>query len=307
VRFSTPKVAKDGFMSAGRVLVGFSEGSASNLVARVLVPELGIALGQALDIERVPGDNGLLSLRHAAGAQPDGATLVIVIQTHIIGALLKGEEGAPLQGLAPIAMLAKWPMVIAVGCDSEITSVADLVARARNRNGVLTYGASAVGGAPHLAAVLFAAMTGIDLRLRVYAETDVLYADLAAGDIALTFNNTMSVLPLARAGRLRMLGSCGAQRMAAAPDVPAVAETVAGYEVVNWVGLAGPAGLDAGTVSRINTAANAATASGDVASWLDASGMERIAATPAAFAAHLATEVRRWGPVVRAAGITVPG
>lgn len=283
-----------------RLLVGFSEGSASNIVARMIAGPMGEHLGRTIAIERLPGENGALSAERVARAAPDGNTLGITIQTHLIASLLYPRKGCdPLVDFAPVALLARWPMVLAVSHSLGVASLDELLALARSRPGELVYGASALGGSPHLAALLFAAMTGIDMRLRVYAETDALYEDLGAGRLALTFNNTMSVLPLARAGKLRMIACTGAARAAAAPDLPTVIESgLPGYDVVNWIGIVAPAATPQPIVDRINAASARTVQSARVRELFREHGMEPVAAPPDDFAAYLRAETDRWGRFV---------
>jgi len=279
-----------------RLVVGFSEGSASNLVARMIAPALSTFLDQPVTIERLPGENGALCAEHVGRAAPDGRTLAIAIQTHVIASLLyRRKRYDPIADFAPVAMLARWPTVLAVSNTLGVTSVGQLVALARSRPGELVYGASAIGGSPHLSAMLFGAMTGIDMRMRVYDETNTLYADLAEGRLAATFNNSMSVLPHARAGRLRMLATTGALRSPAAPEVPTMAEAgVPGYEVVNWIGILAPSGTPPALLARLNEAAARAVQSPEVRELFAARGMEPAAASPADFGRHLRAEIDRW-------------
>lgn len=279
-----------------RLLVGFSEGSASNIVASMIAPTLSAFLSQTVRVERLPGENGALCAEHVACAAPDGRTLAIAIQTHLIGSLLQTRKRYdPIADFAPVAMLARWPMILAVSNALGVTSVDELIALAKSRPGELVYGASAIGGSPHLAAILFRAMTGLDMRLRVYTETNTLYADLAQGRLAVTFNNSMSVLPLARAGKLRMLATTGAVRSPAAPELPTMAETVPGYEVVSWIGVLAPAATPSPIVARINEATARTVQATQVRELFRAHGMEPVVASPADFARHLRVELDRWG------------
>lgn len=285
-----------------RLLVGFSEGSASNIVARMIAPALSTCLNQAVSIERIPGENGALSAEHVARAAPDGRTLAIAIQTHAIGSLLFARKRYdPIADFAPVAMVARWPMMLCVSNTLGVTTVNELIALATAQPGELVYGTSALGGSPHLAALLFAAMTGVDMKLRVYGETNTLYADLEAGRLAATFNNSMSVLPLARAGKLRMLATTGPSRSPAAPELPTVTEgAVPGYEVVNWIGILAPAGTPTDVIARINEATARTVQTPEVRELFQTRGMEPVAASPADFAGHLRTEIDRWARFIEA-------
>ena len=284
------------------LLVGFSEGSASNIVAQMIGPALGKALNQTVRIERILGENGALCAERVARAAPDGRTLAIAIQANIIGSLMHAKKRyAPLVDFAPVALFAKSPMVLAASNALGVTTVADLIALARSQPGQLTYAASALGGAPHLAGVLFNLMADIRMQLRVYAETNELYADLAEGRIAATFNNIMSALPLARAGKLRILAVTGVERSPRAPDVPTLDEAaLPGYEIMNSIGLVAPAATPASIVARINAATAQAVRAPEVRQSLLASGMEPVVASPGAFATHLRAEMERWSTFINA-------
>jgi len=284
------------------LLIGFSEGSASSIVARMIAPALGKALNQTVRLERVLGENGAICMERIARAAPDGRTLAIAIQANIIGSLLHDRKRYdPLTDLAPVALIAKSPMVLAVSNTLGVTSVGGLIALARSQPGELTYAASAIGGAPHLAGVLFNVMTNANMQLRVYAETDALYADLEAGHISVTFNNIMSALPLARAGKLRMLAVTTAERSLIVPEVPTIAEAaLPGYEIMNAIGLVAPATTPAAIVARINAATVWSITTPEVSQALLASGMEAIVAAPDIFAAYLHATLARWSEFISA-------
>jgi tripartite-type tricarboxylate transporter receptor subunit TctC len=279
-----------------RLLVGFSKVSASNIVAQLLAPALGKALGVRMDVVCLPGDNGMRAIEETARAMPDGRTLCMTVPTHILGALLGRKAGCDVvRDCAAVALFARNPLVLAVSPALGIATLSDLVARAKSHPGELVYGASAIGGGPHLAALLFCDKAGVRMSLRVYAETHVLYDDLCAGRLALTFNNTMSALPLAAQGRLKLLGATSATRSAAAPAVPTFTELgLPGYVFENWVGVLAPAATPAPTIARLNEAVRRAVASSGVRDQLFALGMETVDTTPDQFAAHLRTEQARW-------------
>lgn len=279
-----------------RLLVGFSEGSGSNIAARMISPTLSKVLDQTVTVERVEGENGARCVERLARAAPDGRTLAIAAQAQVIGMLLHQQRCDPLVDLAPVAVFAKWPMVLAVSNSLGVTSVREFITLAQSQPGRLTYASSAIGGAPHLAGVLFCVMAGIDMRLRVYAETHTLYADLAQGRIAATFNNIVSALPLARAGKARMLAVTGLARSPMAPEVPTVHEAaLERYEVVNWLGIVAPPATPAAIITRINAAIARTVETPDVRNTLLAHGMEPVVAAPEAFTTHMRAEIDRWG------------
>ncbi|MBI3069194.1 MAG: tripartite tricarboxylate transporter substrate binding protein [Betaproteobacteria bacterium] len=284
-----------------RLLVGFSEGSGSNVVARMISPTLSEVLNQTVTVERVEGENGARCVERLAHAAPDGRTLAIAAQTQIIGTLLHKRRYDPLVDFVPVAVFAKWPMVFAVSNTLGITSVSEFITLAQSQPRQLTYASSAIGGAPHLAGVLFSVMAGIDMQLRVYSETNTLYVDLVQGRIAATFNNIVSALPLARAGKVRMLAVTGRARNPMAPEVPTLDEAaLAGYEVVNWLGIVAPAATPAAIITRINAAMARTVETRNVRDTLLAHGMEPVVAAPEAFATHIRAEIERWGKFINA-------
>jgi tripartite-type tricarboxylate transporter receptor subunit TctC len=279
-----------------RLLVGFSQGSVSNIVARLLTPALEQALGQAVHIDQCPGENGAIAAERLAKAAPDGLTLGMAVPTHLIGSLIgEVQRYDPLADFAAVAMIARNPMVLAVGSGLGVASVQELITLARTRPGELAYGASAVGGGPHLGAVLFSALTGVSLERRVYDETNVLFDDLAEGRIALTFNNPTSVLPQARLGRLKMLAVTSALPSALVPGVPTLASSgVPGYEYTSWVGVLAPAGVPPLVQARLHEGVRRAAASAEVLQGLQALGLDPVRDTAGSFGMHLRAEWQRW-------------
>ena len=282
------------------LLVGFSQGSASNIVAQIIAPALGNALGRAIHIVHLPGENGALAAEQLARAAADGNTLGITVQAQLIGSLLGDRRRYnPLQDFSPVALFARNPMVLAVSNSLNVHSVTDLIALARSQAEPLVYGASAIGGLPHLAAALFASRTGIPIRMRVYAETNDLYEDLHNGRIALTFNNTMSALPLAKAGKISILGVTSLIPSELAPGYPAIAQSaLPDFEVMSWVGLWAPAGTPTAIVDRLNAAVTQTVQTAAIATALHDHGIEPVCETPGYFATHLRNELTRWAPFV---------
>ena len=288
--------------AAIQVLVGYSQGSASNILAQAVCPTLSKLLGQAIDIVPLPGDNGALAAARLAGARADGLTLGITVQAQVVGSLLDEQRRYdPLRDFSPIALFSRNPMVLLVSNSLNVHSAAELIALAKARPGELAYGVSAVGGMPHLAAALFASMAGIDIRMRVYAETNVLFEDLVAGRIALSLNNPMLALPLAKAGKIGILATTGVTPSALAPEFPTLAQTaLPGYEVVSWVGLWGPAGMPEDQVNRLNSAMTQTVETPAVSKALREQGVEPVAEPPAYFAQRLRETLARWQPFISA-------
>lgn len=283
-----------------RLVVGFSPGSASHNVAQAIVPGLSAHLRRPVELALHPGESGTLAARMVAAAPSDGNTLLIAtLGTHALVPAIDPACGYhPLNDFTPISLLLTAPLILAVPSTACIHSIAALIGAARTADPPLIYGCSAIGGAPHLAAELFAYRAGVTLQHARYNDTRQLYTDLLAGRIALSFNNVMSMLPLIRERRLVPLGTTGRQPHPALPDVPPVAsDGLADYELTNWLGVVGPAKLPETAIAEIN--AGFATAAREAAA---ASGI--AASTPETFALLLQREWQRWAPVVQELGWT---
>ena len=286
-----------------RLVVGFSAGSASDDIANLIAAPLGEQLNRRVAIERIAGDSGTLGAHAVARSAPDGNTLfVATLGTHALAPHARKNLPYDAQrDFAPVSLLTQSPMLLACHPSLPAQNVNEFIAHARAHPGALalTYGTSAIGGAPHLAAELFQSVTGVALRHARYDETSKLYADLEAGRIALSFNNIMSMLPRCTSGKLRALGVTSVQRSAIAPDVPTLAESsLRSCEVSNWVGLVAPRGTPAARLDALSKAAAAVIDSAGVTATLNKAGITPCGSTPAAFGQFIASELERWRPVV---------
>ena len=287
-----------------RIVIGFSPGSASDDIARLIAAPLGKQLGQAVAIERIAGDNGALAARAVAQSAADGNTLLVAtLGTHALAPHVHNVRNDlpyhPINDFAPVSLLTQSPMLLACHPALPVNNINEFITHARARPAALAYGTSATGGAPHLAAELFQSVTGVTLRHALYDDTQKLYADLEAGRIALSFNNIMSMLPRCNAGTLRALGVTATQRSPVAPHIPTLAECgVNGGEVSNWLGLVAPRGTPVPWLDTIAQAAAAAINSNEVAVVLNRCGITPCGSTPVQFGRFIASELTHWKPVV---------
>lgn len=284
-----------------RLVLGFSPGSASDQVARLIVPALASALGRDIRIELEPGSNGADAACEVATARADGETLFMAtLGTHALAPHL--EENLPydpLHHFAPVALVATAPLLLACHPSLPVSNVSDLVKVGRREPRTISYGTSAIGGAPHLAAELFQHMTGIEMRHARFDHTDRLYEDLEAGHIAVSFNNMMSMLPRCESKTLRALGVTSARRSAAAEEIPTIAESgLPGYEVSNWLGIVAPRRTPAPVVAELNAAVGKALANATIVETFRAAGVTPCGGSPQAFFDFITREIGRWGPIV---------
>lgn len=289
-----------GRLKAIRLVLGFSPGSASDEIARALAPALSRTLGASIDIELRPGANGSTAAAQVADAPADGNTLfVATLGTHALAPHLNPAlPYDPVHHFSPVSLVAKAPLVLACHPSLDIENAQALIALARAQPSALGYGTSAVGGAPHLAAELFQDMAGIALCHVRFDRTGDLYNELEAGRIALSFNNAMSMLPRCRSGRLQALGVTSTERSLAAPEIPALgADTLPGYDVSNWVGIVAPRATPRAVVGDLSAAIAAALQDEEVRETFLRAGVTPSPTTPENFAAFIAAEIARWGPV----------
>jgi len=298
-------------LPALRLVLGFSPNSASHNVARAVAPSLARELGRPVELVLHPGESGAAAARMVAALPPDGHTLLVAtLGSHALVPAMNARCGYhPLDDFTPISLLLTAPLILAVPASTGIANLAALIEAARNADLPLSYGTSAVAGAPHLAAALFAHRVGVRFRHARYDDTRDLYADLVAGRIALSFNNVMSMLPLIREGALVALGSTGRAPHPALPDVMPIAAgagldagldaQLADYAVTNWLGVVGRSGLPAAPVAEVGAALTAA------ARRLVAAGESDVCASPPdTFAELIRSEWQHWTPIVRALGWT---
>jgi len=282
------------------LVIGFSPGSMSDDIAKILVDALRSECNIAMTVTRQLGENGIAAARSIAARAPDCMTLFMAtLGTHAIAPLLNVPAPYdPLTDFAPVSLLTQSPMLLACHPSLGVRSVAELIARARQAP-PLTYATSATGGAPHLAAELFESFTGTRMRHLRYDETEQLYRDLEAGRVALSFNNIASMLPRCKRGALTALGVSTAARSTAAPELPTLAEAgVAGYEMSNWTGLVAPPGTPRDVAAALSEVFAAALRAPRTSALLAAQGITPRATSPQEFTAFMTVERARWRSVV---------
>lgn len=295
-----------------RILVGFAAGGGTDIVARLMAEPMRAALGQPVLIETRAGSSGQIAALAAARAAPDGTTLLLATAGEIVNApLLSPGRLAydPARDLAPITNAVRVPNVLVVGAGVPAGNAAELLALARAQPGALTYGSSGVGNLAHLNGELINRLAGVQLTHVPYRGAAAAIADVVAGRVTMMFSGLPVLMPLVREGRLKIIGVTSATRLAALPDVPALAETpaLAGYELENWFGLFAPAGLTADMTAAIHAAAVGALRDADVARRMAEQGVQPDPGTPSQFAAFLARESTKLAEIIRAANITLEG
>lgn len=292
-----------------RIIVPFTPGGSSDVLARAVGTELARSLGQAVVIENVPGAGGSLGSERVAKSPPDGYTLLMGhIGTLAVNPALYPKLGYdPVRSFAPVAWVARVPNVLVVNPSVPARDLREFVALAKAKPGSLAYGSGGNGSAAHTTMEYFKLQTGTSLLHIPYKGTAPSVTDLLAGQVQALFTGAPALLPHIKAGKMRALAVSSGKRLAVLPDVPTVAESgipgTKGFEADQWYGLVAPAGTPADIVALLNQHVNKALALEEVRTRLATEGAEPTPATPQAFAQLIAEEIPRWHKVVEAARI----
>ena len=295
-----------------RIVVPFAAGGTTDILARAMAPELGKAFGQTFIVDNKPGAGGNLGADNVAKSPPDGYSLLMgTVGTHGINqSLYPKMPFDPIKDFAPITLVAGVPNVLvmnpAKAQAAGINSVADLIRYAKANPGKLNMASSGNGTSIHLSGELFKTMTGTFMVHFPYRGSGPALLDLIGGSMDLMFDNLPSALPQIKAGKLKALAVISAQRSAAIPELPTLAESgIKGYDASSWFGLLAPAGTPSDIVNRLQVESAKALNSPALKERLLAQGAIPSGMPPADFARFIAAETKKWAQVVKASGAVV--
>ena len=286
-----------------RLIVPFGAGSANDIVARIVAPPLSEALGRPIVIENRAGAAGNIGAELAAKAPPDGHTLMVANIAHSVSATLYSKLGYDLvRDFAPVSLLAGGSFLLAVHPSVPARSQKELVALAKSRPGEINFATSGAGII--LAAALFQNLTGTKMTTVQYKSTPDAIIALVSGEVSVGLPSTSAAVPHVRAGKMRGLGVTSSRRSHMAPEIPTVAEAgVPGYEASPWYGFVVPAGTPKEIVARLHAESVKALARPDVKQHFGTTDLALIGSTPEQFAAHIRSEIEKWGKIVKATGM----
>ena len=287
-----------------RLIVPFPPGGGGDALARPLAQRLSEVWGQQVIVENRGGAGGNLGAYAAANAPPDGYTLLLGAAFLSINPMLYPASGYnPFTDLAPVTLLTVIPNVMLVPNSSPTNSVREFIDHAKANRGSVTFASTGIGASPHLSGELFKRMAGIEMTHVPYRGAGPAMNDLIPGRVSTMFSNLPGVIPQVLSKTVRGLGVTSARRSAAAPDIPAIGETVPGYEVSSWWGLFVPGKTPAGIVQKLHADTVAALRHDSVKARYEAIGAPVSPSTPAELAALVRTDVEKWGPIIKDAGI----
>lgn len=287
-----------------RVISGFPPGSGADITARIIGARLSDALGQQVVVDNRPGAGSNIAAEIAAKSPADGYTLFIGTVANTINATLYSKLPFDFaRDFAPVALTTAAPNVLVVHPSVPAKSVKELIALARSRPGQLNFASAGTGTAPHLSGELFNAMAGVRMVHIPYKGSPPAVTDLLAGEVALMFSPSSTVLPHVKTGRLRALAVSTATRLPSLPELPTVAESgLKGYETITWFGFVAPARTPPAVVARLNAEIVKVLALPEVRNLFASQGIETLGGTPEQFAEYIREEIAKWAKVIRLSG-----
>jgi tripartite-type tricarboxylate transporter receptor subunit TctC len=287
------------------IVIGFPPGGAIDTIARVMAPKMSADLGQPVVIENKAGAGGVIGMQSVARAEPDGHTVFMGTMGNfsITPALVKDLPYNVAKDFAPVTQVASSGFMLYVNAALPIKTVAELIAYAKANPGKTNFSSSGNGGLPHMAAEMFASTAGIKMTHIPYKGSAPSVNDLIAGQVQLTFEAVAIGLPHIKSGKLRAVATTGLQRLDVLPDVPTVAETIAGFNVTNWFGMAVPAKTSSERIARLNQSVVKALQDPDVKKTLASLGVNPVGDSPTEFGAYIQSEFVRWQKVINDANI----
>ncbi|TMH24301.1 MAG: tripartite tricarboxylate transporter substrate binding protein [Betaproteobacteria bacterium] len=289
-----------------RIIAPFAPGGGTDFIARLLAQKLTERLGQQVIVENKPGAGGNLGAEFAVKSPPDGYTLLLIAGSYTVNPSLYKLSFDPVNDISPIVQLSQGPFVVAVHPSVQAKTLPGLIDYARKEPDKFSYASAGSGSITHLASELFLEMAKIRMVHVPYKGTGPALNDTIAGNTQVIFGSVATTLQFIKSGRLRGLAVTTAQRIAAAPELPTVAEAgVPGYQVVLWHGLVGPKGIPAPIVQRLNQAANDALKGKDVADVLASDGVTPAGGSPDQFREVIRNDIARWSDVVKKANIKI--
>lgn len=287
------------------LVIPFAAGGSTDVVGRIVADRMSEELGEQIVVQNVGGAGGSLGSGQVANADPDGYTILMgTVATHALNPLiLKQSHYDPVADFAPISLLAIIPNVLVVNPELPVNNVQELIDLAKTEP--LAYASSGNGTPLHLSGELFKSLAGIDITHIPYKGAGPALTDVLGNQVPIMFDNLPSASSHINSGKLRAIGMTTKERVPSFPDVPAIAETLPGYETYSWNALFAPAGTPPEIVEKLSEAAKAAMADPDVVTRMNEFSAEIVASSPNELAAHVAAEMKKWAPVVAEAHVSL--
>ena len=287
------------------LVIPFAAGGSTDVVGRIVAERMGQELGQNVIVQNVGGAGGNLGAQQVAKSEADGYTILMgTVATHALNPLiLKQKPYDPVTDFDPISLLVVVPNVLAVHPDLPVNNVQELVDLSKKEP--LNFASSGNGTPLHLSGALFNSIAGIDILHIPYKGSGPALTDVLGNQVPIIFDNLPSSSGHIRTGKLRALGVTTAARAASFPDIPAIGETLPGYETYTWNALFAPAGTPADALDKLASAAKVAMQDPKVVEQMAGFSATIIASTPQELAEHVKAEMAKWEPVVKEANVSL--
>ena len=289
------------------IVVPFGPGGSADLLARILATQMQAKYGTPFVVENRAGAGGSTGTGYVAKAASDGRTLLLgTVSSIAVNAALYSKLSFDVdRDLQPVSQLVSFPNLLVVDPKLPVKTIPELIAYLKSNEGKINYGSSGLGTSSHLSVVMFERAIGTRMTHVPFRSTGEVVNSMLGGNIHLAIDSMTTIWPQAEVGQVRALGVSTPKRSATAPNVPAIGETVAGFEAVAWQGLFAPAGTPRPIVDRIAAEVRRIWELPDVAASLTRLGAEPVVSTPDEFAAFARTERVKWAEVVKAAGVKI--
>ena len=299
--------SKEGYpQRAVRLIVPYPPGGAGDIVGRLLAAKLTEGFGQQVVIDNRGGGGQVIATQLAAAAPADGQTLFLASATHSVNpALRKNLPYDTIKDFLPITLVAQSPLVFIAHPSLGVSNMKELIAAARAKPGRINYASSGPGTGGHMSVELLKSMAGVDLVHVPYKGAGPALVDLIAGQVQVMCTSPLPSMPHVKAGRLRALGMTSAKRASFAPDIPAVAETLPGFETTLWYALLAPRGTPQPIVKRVYDETLKVLRTKDFVQQLESQGAEPVGNSPQELQKHIQTEIVQWTRLVKQAKITL--
>jgi tripartite-type tricarboxylate transporter receptor subunit TctC len=290
-----------------RLITPYPPGGGVDATARIIGQALSEGLGQQVVVDNRGGASGRIGTEIASKAPADGYHLLLgsVAPNAILPGAYAKLPYDSVKDFAPISLVAQADYVLAVHPSLPVRSVKDLIALARARPGQIVYASTGNLGGPHLAGELFSQLAKVKMVHVPYKGGGPATTSILSGETSLLFGSAPTVVPHAKAGKLRLIATTGSKRSKTLPELPTVGDTLPGHEVTQWYGILAPAGTPEEILSRLNTEIAKAVGNPKVAQQFTLLGAEAVANSREAFAAHIKAEIAKWGKVVKSSGIAL--
>ncbi|ANI99283.1 ABC transporter substrate-binding protein [Polynucleobacter wuianus] len=285
------------------IIIGSTPGSTSDGLARAIGAEITKETGQAVIVDSKAGAFGGIAAQYVANAKPDGYTLFVTTNTTQAANphLIKKLPYDPIKDFSPITKLVQGYMLLVTNPSLKVNSVNELIALAKKEPGKLTFGAGS--SSARVAVELFEKMSGAEMVYVPYKSNPLAVMDLVGGQVDLMIVDLTTSLPQVKNDKLKALGVSSLTKSPLVPKLPTIASSLPGYEFSHWNALYGPAGMDAGTIKRINELFTSAMKKPSVKKFVEENGMEVSVSTPDGLSVFQNAELKRWGQIIKDAGI----